>query len=258
MNGSVSFDRAVEYYDRTRGLSDEASRRLATLLAEELGGLGRCLDLGVGTGIVGLPLAERGVPTVGLDLSPGMLAKLMEKAGGRRPFPLVLGDATSLPFADDTFGGAIARHVLHLVPAWERAVHELTRVVSAGGVIVVSRGDIPAAWREATERFVRLVGRPSFAAGVDTRDVASMDEAFGRHGARARDLPPIPERVDRSLGEFVDQMAAGLHSWTWGVEEEIRRRTAEDVRRWALDRFGTLDPPSAREATLEYRAYDLT
>ena len=58
-----------------------------------------------------------------------MLAKLVEKAGGEAPFPLVVGDATALPFSDDRFGGAVVRHVLHLVPAWRQVVAELVRVV---------------------------------------------------------------------------------------------------------------------------------
>ena len=34
----------------------------------------------------------------GLDISAPMVGKLVEKADG--PFPLVIGDATALPFAD--------------------------------------------------------------------------------------------------------------------------------------------------------------
>jgi SAM-dependent methyltransferase len=259
VSGSVPFDRAVEYYDRTRGLSEEASREMTALLVGELRGRGRCLEVGVGTGLISLPLAAAGLAMVGLDLSAPMLAKLVEKAGGRAPFPLVRGDATMLPFADDGFGSALVRHVLHLVPAWERVVAELARVVRGGGAVLVATGDIPGAWREVTERFVALVGRPSFATGLDVRDLTRLDEAFAVHGGspRPRDLPAIPEGVEQSLGMFLDQMADGLHSWTWDVSEQDRRAAAGEVRAWALERFGTLDPPGAREVAIEWRAYDV-
>ena len=257
MSGSVPFDRAVEYYDRTRGLSEEAARQMTDLLAPELRGRGRSIEVGVGTGLVALPLAAVGLPMVGLDLSAPMLAKLVEKAGGRTPFPLVRGDATALPFADDRFGGAIVRHVLHLVPAWRTIVSELHRVVSPGGVVLVSRGDIPGAWREATDRFIALVGEPSFARGLSAWDPGEVDRVFEEHGSHARSLPPIADRIQQSLGAFLDQMAEGLHSWTWEVDERARRRAAADVRRWALERFGTLDPPSSRDVAIEWRAYDL-
>jgi SAM-dependent methyltransferase len=258
VSDSVSFDRAVEYYDRTRGLSEDAAREMAALLAAELRDRGRILEVGVGTGLVALPLAEAGVPMVGVDISAPMLGKLVEKAGRRAPFPLVLGDATRLPFADDRFGGAVVRHVLHLVPEWRLVVSEMIRVVSSGGVVLVSRGDIPAAWREVTDRFISLVGEPSFARGLNAWDPGNVDRAFEENGAGARSLPPIRERVPQSLGSFLDQMAEGLHSWTWEVDEPTRREAAAEVRRWALERFGTLDPPDARDVAIEWRAYDLS
>ncbi len=46
----------------------------------ELARGGRALELGVGTGRVAIPLAERGVEVVGIDASEAMLAKLHEKS----------------------------------------------------------------------------------------------------------------------------------------------------------------------------------
>jgi SAM-dependent methyltransferase len=258
VSGSVPFDRAVEYYDRTRGLSEEASREMVALLGAELGGRGHCLEIGVGTGLVALPLAEAGVPMVGVDLSGPMLAKLVEKAGGRAPFPLVRGDATALPFADDVFGAAVVRHLLHLIPAWERAIAELARVIWRGGTVLVATGDIPSAWRDVAERFIARVGREPFARGLDLRELARLDDALAVHGGVPRALPEIPDRMQQSLDTFIDQMAGGLHSWTWEVDEPTRREAAADVRRWALERFGTLDPPEARDVAIEWRAYDLS
>ena len=257
MSASVPFDRAVEYYDRTRGLSEEATQQTTALLAGELRDRGLCLEVGVGTGLVSLPLAAAGLPMVGLDLSAPMLARLMEKAGGRSPFPLVRADATELPFADDRLGGAVIRHVLHLVPEWRQVISELVRVIDGGGIVLLARGDIPPAWREATDRFRALAGEPSFARGLEAWDPGTVDRAFEGHGARPRSLPAIAERVPQSLGSFLDQMADGLHSWTWDVEESVRRAAAADVRGWALERFGTLDPPEARDVSIEWRAYDL-
>ena len=258
MTGSVSFDRAVEYYDRTRGMSESASRATTEQLSEELRGRGRALEIGVGTGLVSLPLAEAGIPMAGLDISAPMLAKLVEKAGGR-PFPLVVGDATALPFSEGVFGAALLRHVLHLIPDWERAVAELARVVARPGTVLVATGDIPKAWREVAYRFRELAGGPSIAKGLDIgRDLPRLDGAFASlRAADARNLPAIADEVTQSLGEFLDQMAEGLHSWTWDVEEAERRRIVEEVRGWSLERFGTLNPPEAREIQITWRAYDL-
>ena len=48
----------------------------------ELAGDGAALELGIGTGRVALPLAQRGVRVSGIDLSPAMVKRLRAKPGG--------------------------------------------------------------------------------------------------------------------------------------------------------------------------------
>ena len=83
--GSVAFDRAAHYYDATRGLTAEATARTVQILRAELYGR-KCLEIGVGTGRIGLPLFHAGVQMTGLDLSMPMMRKLVEK-GRRRSLP---------------------------------------------------------------------------------------------------------------------------------------------------------------------------
>lgn len=121
----ISFDRAAEVYDATRGLPpalmDASVDALARVLVR-----GPVLEVGVGTGRFALPLRERGIRVVGLDISEKMLAKAWEK-GGR---DLLLGSATLIPFRDGVFSSTIAIHILHLVRDWPVVLHELARVTS--------------------------------------------------------------------------------------------------------------------------------
>ena len=55
----------------------------------ELAGEGRALELAIGTGRVGIPLAERGVEVVGIELSPAMAQRLHAKAPD---LPVTIGD----------------------------------------------------------------------------------------------------------------------------------------------------------------------
>jgi len=57
----------------------------------ELAGGGAALELGIGTGRIALPLAARGVPVHGIDLSPDMVAQLRAKPGGD-DIPVTVGD----------------------------------------------------------------------------------------------------------------------------------------------------------------------
>ena len=73
---------AATYDDSSEGMFDPA---LIDTVADVLAGLaggGGALELGIGTGRIALPLARRGVPVHGIDLSRAMVARLRAKPGG--------------------------------------------------------------------------------------------------------------------------------------------------------------------------------
>lgn len=255
-SGSLSFDRAAEYYDRTRPTSPKAHRRVIGLLLAELEGRGPSVDVGVGTGQIALPLHEAGVAMVGVDLSMAMMTKLVEKAG-HRPLPLVLGDATALPFRVGAFWGAVVRHVLQLIPDWERAVAELVRVVRPGGVILINQGLITEPFADILSRLEEELGELASPVGLHWRNLEDLERTMLAHGAHLRELPMVFAKGDLTVGAFLDQIDQGLHSWTWRVDEEARRLAVASLRPWAVERFGGLDELIDREYPIRWRAYDL-
>ena len=68
---------ADNYDEFHKGLMDDEGSVAALY---DLAAGGPVLELGVGTGRVAIPLAERGVEVVGVDISPEMLAKLRAKS----------------------------------------------------------------------------------------------------------------------------------------------------------------------------------
>ncbi|WP_381791945.1 class I SAM-dependent DNA methyltransferase [Streptomyces niveus] len=85
-------ERVAATYDNpsAREFQPETLAPMADLLAGLADG-GRALELGIGTGRVALPLAERGVPVHGIDLSRAMVARMRDKPGG---------DAIDVTFGD--------------------------------------------------------------------------------------------------------------------------------------------------------------
>ncbi|MFI9271100.1 class I SAM-dependent DNA methyltransferase [Kitasatospora sp. NPDC052896] len=76
-------ERVAARYDESSAEMFEPGVVDATVgVLAELAGRGRALELGVGTGRVALPLARRGVPVHGIDLSRAMVARLRAKPGG--------------------------------------------------------------------------------------------------------------------------------------------------------------------------------
>ncbi|WP_182877238.1 class I SAM-dependent methyltransferase [Microbispora sp. H10670] len=57
----------------------------------ELAGDGRALEFAIGTGRVAVPLAGRGVPVTGIELSPPMIGQLRTKAD-EAAIPVIVGD----------------------------------------------------------------------------------------------------------------------------------------------------------------------
>lgn len=82
-------------YDRAHAHLSEDAQAAAGFLAELAGG-GRALELGIGTGRVALPLAERGVEVHGIDASPEMVELLRNKPGGAG-IPICIGDFATVP-----------------------------------------------------------------------------------------------------------------------------------------------------------------
>jgi SAM-dependent methyltransferase len=255
---SIRFDRAAEIYDRTRAISAEAMARTTDLLTSEFAGRGRVLEVGVGTGLLALPLHGAGVPLAGLDLTEAMVAKLVEKAGGAPPFPLVLGDATRMPFADDAFGGAYLRWVLHLIPDWRRVLAETVRVLRHGAVFLVELGAYDEERFEIQRRFGELSEIPIDPVGLGWANYEPLDAEMAGHGATLRILPPIEEAWEDTLGEFLDGVQEGRYSWTWTAPDDVRRRVVAELRPWASERFGPLDEVRRSVLPQVWRAYDLS
>jgi SAM-dependent methyltransferase len=85
-------ERVAAVYDaHSASMFDPAIVGPAVDTLAELAGGGRALELAIGTGRIGLPLAERGVPVAGIDNSEAMLDRLREKPGAER-IEFVAGD----------------------------------------------------------------------------------------------------------------------------------------------------------------------
>jgi SAM-dependent methyltransferase len=105
---------AARFDERYGYQADPAVVRPMVDLIAALAGDGAALELGVGTGRVALPLAERGVPVHGIDLSEAMVARLRAKPGSER-VGVTIGDFATAK-VDGTFRVAylVANTIMNL------------------------------------------------------------------------------------------------------------------------------------------------
>jgi SAM-dependent methyltransferase len=86
------------YEDREEFSPEDVEATVEFLVG--LAGEGPALEFGIGTGRIGLPLARRGIPTYGIDVSRAMVGRLKAKPGGD-DVPVTIGD-----FATTTVEGS--------------------------------------------------------------------------------------------------------------------------------------------------------
>jgi len=146
----------------------------------------RILDLAAGTGTSSLPFARAGAAVVSSDFSLGMLAE------GRRRYPqlpFVAGDATALPFSDDSFDAVTMSFGLRNVNDVDAALLELRRVTRPGGKLVVCEFS-HATWRPFRTVYEEYLMKalPGIA-----RRVSSAPDAYVYLAESIRAWPSQPE-----------------------------------------------------------------
>ncbi|MEU9204744.1 class I SAM-dependent methyltransferase [Streptomyces sp. NPDC048332] len=100
----------------------------------------RAIELGCGTAYVSARLARAGALPVGIDLSEQQLAtaRAMQAEFGI-DFPLVLGNAETVPYEDNTFDLAISEYGASLWCDPYRWIPEAARLLVPGGHLVFMR-----------------------------------------------------------------------------------------------------------------------
>jgi SAM-dependent methyltransferase len=228
--------------------------RLIPMLLAEMPSEGRCIEIGVGTGRIALPLARAGVSIVGVDISPEMLKNLVHKAGESIPL-IAIADATRLPFGADTFSSAIAAHVLHLIPNWTVAVGELLRVVRPNGLVLATRGGGQrTGWgREVMRRFFVEAGDPAWPPGADRLE--EVDEHMRSRGLEMHALPALSTESEMSIEALITQLEAGYFSACWSLDDATRKKAAAATREWAGAELGDLEKARPTTSSIVWHAY---
>ena len=139
----------------------------------DLAGDGAALELGIGTGRIALPLARRGVPVHGVDLSEAMVAKLQAKPGADR-ISVTIGDfATTKVEGAFSVAYLVVNTIMNLTSQQEQVAcfRNVAAHLETGGCFVVEVL-VPGLRRLPPGETFQVFDVSSTHVGVDEYDVA--------------------------------------------------------------------------------------
>lgn len=246
---AYNFDRVADIYDATRGFPPDAEAeiggKLAAILRTNIDDPS-VYEVGVGTGRIAVPLADRGVRVTGIDISRQMLARLRTK---HADISVALAEASRPPFRSASFDAAIFVHILHLVPDAPATLRATVQLIRPGGLVLSANqeyGDGPSSRAAAELR--RLIEEATGAPARqhhrhETAD-ATFRSAMAEAGASVESQVVVRWNESVTARKEIGWLRERTHSNTWMLGEDVH---AEVLRRFgprveAI--YGGLDVPA--------------
>ena len=211
---------ADRYDETSNAMFDPAVVEPAVDFLAGLAEGGRALELGVGTGRIALPLAARGVPVHGIDLSRAMVRRLRAKPGGEG-IEVTVGDfATTRVEGSFRLAYIVWNTIMNLTTQAEQVAcfRNAAAHLEPGGRFVVEVGVPDLRRLPYGERFV-IFDASETHWGVDEYDVANQ-------GLISHHFEISPDGVEKSSGPF---------RYVWPAELDLMAQLAgmELRERWA-------------------------
>ena len=179
-----------------------------------------------------------------LDRSATMVREAVERCvtAGYGPVVGEVADASRLPFADASFDGVIAMHMLYHVERPQEAIAEMARVTKPGGFVAITTNGVrnmreiyaltaslgarpvdPAAavfgFAEAQDAMRRIFGEVSFHQHVSRLRVTDPEDVF----LAMTSYPPCEDAGEEELSAFRTAIASAFADGGGALESQHER-----------------------------------
>jgi SAM-dependent methyltransferase len=216
----------MQGYDESQKLYRHSLRgdeEAAVAFLAELAGGGPALELGIGSGRIALPLAERGICVDGVDISPPTVEQLRAKPGGGK-ISVVIGDFADVPVPGTYRLVYVVWNTFFNQPSQEAQVRCFRNVAAhlADGGAFVIEAYVPSFLHRLTDgQYVRAEGVEVDRVGLDVL----------RHDAAAQ----VIEESHVSISSAGISLCPVVQRYAWPSELDLMARLAglELKGRWA-------------------------
>jgi len=242
-----TFDEQATRYDARVGLPESVGTAVAAeimaragLQTEDL-----VLELGVGTGEIGIHLARLPVRYLGIDNSAEML-RLFRDRLGQDTASLLLADASQVwPLDDHAASVVFASRVIHLLDA-EHVAKETLRVCRPGGWLMLGRvlrdgGGVKERLRRRRLELLQQAGVGPLRGREGARRVVERLQVAGAESMGRRVVAEWTGAI--SPAEVIADWTSLSRMGSVAVDPVRRQEILAELQDWARAELGDLDQP---------------
>ena len=171
---------------------------------------------------------------------------------------LICGDASQLPFPDQSFDVVLTLHMVHTVSNWQRFLDDIDRVLKPQGFYLNAQWVTPPARMEFENYFRAILSK--YQQKQDSKQTQrtiqdNVEEYFLEKGYRSNYLIAKTWIVSNKVEELLSFFKSRAYGLCWQVSDEIFHRVMEEFEAFCTDHYGSLATELSSEAKFEIWAY---
>lgn len=257
---TLHYDKIAAIYDATRAIPQGVDEQVTDFILQLVKAKPetKFLEIGIGTGIIAIPIIKRGYSYTGIDISQKMMQQIGRKLQGvPSNLTLIQADASSLSmFEDNSFDVVLMRHVIHLISDWRSALAEIRRVLKPNGfflycetVLTPHQKEFEQQWRQIAEK-AEGFQKPGYEA-EDRADIEDVKRWLIEQGATIETVTAVKWRVEQTVGKLLDIYQTKPFGSCWVVPDNVFPSVMRDFREWCRKHYGSFDVILASDATFD-------
>lgn len=251
------YNNIAEIYDTTRSLPPTIEQQVTEFILHQVNATPQTtfLELGIGTGLIAIPIVQKGYSYTGIDISQEMMTQIQRKLGTVPDhLTLIQADASKFSVEAHSFDVILMRHFIHIISDWQLMLSEIRRVLKSGGVYLYCESPWTPHQKEFEKQWETILQQqpgyqmPSFESG-DRATQATVINWLTAQGAVVETAIAAQWQVEETVGDRLALYETRDHGSCWSVSGAEFPKVMQQFRNWCRQHYGSEDVIISSEAT---------